>query len=476
MRMFIFGEFSAWLHIPKKKFYLGAKAKYLILAKIDPREMSVSHEQRKFYTLQEIAQSIQNALAEKTEVQFWATAEIVKLGYYPQSGHCYPQLVEKKGNKVIAEMRGIIWKYDFFRINNKFKKITGNSLGDGITVYFQCKLKYDALYGLSLHITDIDPIYTIGQMEQDRLSCIKKLTRENIYTLNRQLPTPFLVKKLAVISVQTSKGYQDFLSIIEAYRKKNMILDHDLFPALLQGDKSPPSIIQQLERISGHPEYEAVAILRGGGGDVGLASYNDYELASRIATFALPVFTGIGHSTNETVTELVSHRYFITPTDLATYLMEPYARCRRLTSTAVEVISSASSILISTQLSALAKYKQSISAWAHSLINRESERLLRMQHQVSGEALDTITSAQQSLKRIENQLLLYAERPIHRASQKLTNYRKNIEILDPKNVLERGFTLTYQDGHVLKSIKDLDPDKTLKTLLHDGEIKSQPQQ
>ncbi len=436
--------------------------------------MSVQHQQRKFYTLKEIAQSIQNALAEKTEVEFWATAEIVKLGYYPQSGHCYPQLVEKKDNKVVAEMRGIIWKYDFFRINNKFKKITGSSLGDGITVYFQCRLKYDALYGLSLHITDIDPVYTIGQMEQDRLTCIKRLTKENLYTLNRQLPSPFIVKKLAVISVQTSKGYQDFLSILDSYAQKNMILEHELFPALLQGDKSPSSIMNQLERIKDKEDYDAVAILRGGGGDVGLASYNDYELSKAIATFPKPVYTGIGHSTNETVTELVSHRYFITPTDLAVFLMENYLRMKNLISDAKHVISSSTSSFIISEYYTLKRYRQSIGAWAKNLMNNESEKLSALKNVMKQETKELLQGTQLDLKSEHAKLMMYSERPLHLQKTNLAGFKKTIEMLDPQRVLERGFSLTIQNGQVITSIKNIDPNNTITTKLQDGEVKSMP--
>ncbi len=459
--------------------------------------MSVQQQERKFYTLTEIAQSIKNALNEKTEVSFWATAEIVKLGYYPQSGHCYPQLVQKENGKVVAEMRGLIWKTYFQRINNKFRAATGENLHDGITVYFQCHLRYDALYGLSLQIVDIDPVYTLGAMEQERLRCIKRLTKENLYTLNRQLPSPFLVKKLAVISVDTSKGYQDFRNIIDGYQQRGMRLDHKIFTALLQGNKSPQSIMNQLKRISDEGSYDAVAIIRGGGGDVGLASYNDYQLAKAVATFPLPVYTGIGHSTNETVTELVSHRYFITPTDLAMHYMERYQLLQDATTSAEHIIAASTHTMIAEEQRTLADYRRQLGNWGHMRLSHEKERLHNMMHSLErctaattsahlqglqtsyDEMLKSSTSIlQKSLKRVQENkvsLMMHALQPIHNSQNQLSVYQKTIEILDPQRLLERGFSMTYQEGKILDSISKLNKQKTLTTRLKDGEIKSTPE-
>ncbi len=70
--------------------------------------------------------------------------------------------------------------------------------------------------------------------------------------------------------------------------------------------------------------FDVVAIVRGGGGDVGLSVYNNYELARAIALFPIPVITGIGHATNDTVVEMVAHANAITPTKIAEYLIQRF--------------------------------------------------------------------------------------------------------------------------------------------------------
>src|SRR5690606_5181292 len=132
--------------------------------------------------------------------------------------------------------------------------------------------------GLSLRILDIDPAYSLGELEREKQNTLNRLKRAGIYHANKQRPLPVVPKRLAIISVETSKGYADFLKIISGnpwhYR-----FEQTLFPALLQGDKSIPSIINQLAHIATRVnEFDVVAIIRGGGGEVGLSSYNNYQL------------------------------------------------------------------------------------------------------------------------------------------------------------------------------------------------------
>ena len=133
-----------------------------------------------------------------------------------------------------------------------------------------------------------------------------------------------LPQRIAIISVETSKGYADFLEVIDSnpWRYKFFRL---LFPSLLQGDQAVKSIINQLRRIRKVKDhFDVVAIIRGGGGDVGLSCYNNYLLAKEIALFPTPIITGIGHATNETVVEMISFSNAITPTKLGEYLLQKF--------------------------------------------------------------------------------------------------------------------------------------------------------
>src|SRR5690606_5794462 len=154
---------------------------------------------------------------------------------------------------------------------------------------------------------------TLGDLEKEKQETIQKLRDEGAYAKNKSLTMALLPKRIAVISVETSKGYADFMKVLET-NEWDYRFYHVLFPSLLQGEKAVGSIRGQLKKIKklkGH--FDVVAIIRGGGGDVGLSCYNHYELAKDIAKFPLPVITGIGHATNETVAEMIAYSDAITP-------------------------------------------------------------------------------------------------------------------------------------------------------------------
>ena len=247
---------------------------------------------------------------------------MIKLNYYTKSHHCYPDMVEKDGSKIKAQIRTTLWSNTYFRINANFVKKTGRALSDGMNILFLAEVRHDSLHGLSLNIIDIDADFEIGQLAKAKTDCIAKLKSENIFNKNKLLIFPLLPKRIAIISVNTSKGYHDFISIIDNNTRDYKFF-HMLFPAILQGDAAVDSIIDQLEiikKVKHH--FDIVTIIRGGGGDVGLSCYDDYRLAKRVAEFPLPIVSGIGHSTNETVVEMVANYNPITPTDLAYYLQQ----------------------------------------------------------------------------------------------------------------------------------------------------------
>src|SRR3546814_432169 len=102
------------------------------------------------FSLFEVARSIKKTIVKRYSKTYWISAEMNKLNYYSHSGHCYPDLVDKKDGKVIAEMRSIIWKSDYRRISQQFEAITKEPLKDGIRILFQASISFDELHGINL--------------------------------------------------------------------------------------------------------------------------------------------------------------------------------------------------------------------------------------------------------------------------------------------------------------------------------------
>lgn len=450
---------------------------------------------KKIFSLLEVTQSIQKTLAERYRSAFWVKAEMNKLNLYSHSGHCYPELVEKNNGRVVAQMKSNLWKNDYERINERFLSVLKEPLRDGITILFFATITFDPSHGLALRILDIDPAYSLGELEREKAEAIERLRKENIFDNNKRLRLPLLPQRIAVISVETSKGYADYMKVLTENPWGYRFFNH-LFPALLQGDRSVGSIIEQLRnirRVVHH--FDAVAIIRGGGGDVGLSSFNNYTLAREIALFPLPVITGIGHSTNETVTEMVAHRNAITPTELADFLIQKFHEFAVPVKEAERLITAEANRIISgekTRLADIMKYFRSVTIRRieknhHGIdsmsgaMKQQAIFILRQQRAFALDIAARLTRSSSAclektgidMAKISSALESASVHFIDLRRQALAIVEKNVGNLDPVNILKRGFTITLANGRPVKDPSQVNPGETIETILTSGRIESQ---
>lgn len=426
----------------------------------------------KVFSLFEVCISIQKVLADRYKSSFWVKAEMNKLHHYPHSGHCYPELVEKKGGKIIAQMRANLWRDDYTRINNNFQHILKEPLKDGITILFCATITFDPSYGIALRITDIDPAYTLGQLEREKVEAIERLKAQNLFYRNKAHSLALLPKRIAVISVQTSRGYADFMKVMEDNAWGYRFFCH-LFPALLQGDRAAGSIMMQLKRIKKviH-HFDVVAIIRGGGGDIGLSCYNDFRLSEAIALFPLPVITGIGHSTNETVAEMLAFENAITPTKLAEFLIQCFHNFSVPVQRAKESLTDKAGKMIREENSKLhhsVRYLRSVTGSMltgnHYQIQHRFRALQQQLNHTFQKEKEQYDSLNTSLKRAAT---AYCNSEI----KELNNLERSIQQMNPVNVLKRGYSITLLNGKAVNSYQQVQMNDALETVLIDGTISS----
>jgi exodeoxyribonuclease VII large subunit len=449
---------------------------------------------KNIFSLLEVTNSIKKTLEERYKSAFWIKAEMNKLNHYSQSGHCFPELVEKRDGKIIAQIKSNIWRDDYQNINRNFLRILKEPLKDGIKILFLAKISFDPAFGLSLQIIDIDPQYTLGDLENEKRETIKKLKLEGIYDQNKKLELSFLPQRIAIISVATSKGLGDFLDVIDK-NSWNYKFFYLLFPSILQGDKAVTGIMSQLERIKKviH-HFDAVAIIRGGGGDVGLSCYNKYELAKAITLFPIPVITGIGHVTNETVCEMIAHTNAITPTKLAEFLIQKFHNFSVPIQKAKDKIADKSRRLISEKNTKLESELKLFRSLTINILNTNENRIKNASYAIQQQAQFIVKNNYEKLnvlqaktriatkfnlnqlkvaviqlqEKLELQPILY----LKNSELALENIEKNIQIMDPINVLKRGFSITYSNGKSVKDVSQLKEGAAINTVLFKGTIDS----
>ena len=286
----------------------------------------MEQEARKSIGLYELQHRIQGTLAEEFAGKYWVRAEVSECKLNP-AGHCYLTLVEKaEGDGTLqARASAIVWASAWRLVGPYFERETGSPISAGMKILVQAQVQYSELYGLSLIITDIDPAFTLGELEAARRRTLLRLEEEGMLDLNGQLPLPALPRRFAVITSETAAGWRDFRHHLHD-NEYGFKFTTVLFQATMQGSDAPASIIAAMDAVAAREdEFDALLILRGGGGASDLVCFDDYELAVNVAQFPLPVLTGIGHDHDHHIIDDVAHTCVKTPTALADYLIDLFA-------------------------------------------------------------------------------------------------------------------------------------------------------
>ncbi|MBQ5647716.1 MAG: exodeoxyribonuclease VII large subunit [Alistipes sp.] len=270
-------------------------------------------------TLTQLQGRISIALADALPLPVWVSAEVADIKINA-SGHCYIELIEKneKTGATEAQARATIWRSQVMSTIGRFERESGQRLAKGMKILFKATVQHHAVYGMSLQIQQIDAMHTIGDMERRRQQTIEQLQKEGVWDMNRSQTMPLVVQRVAVISSATAAGYQDFMNELarSAYR-----IETELFEATMQGEMCDESIVAALYAVAERKEeFDAVAIIRGGGSTGDLECYNSYLLSFAVTQFPLPVLTGIGHDKDTSVTDMVAHTPLKTPTAVAAWI------------------------------------------------------------------------------------------------------------------------------------------------------------
>ena len=261
---------------------------------------------------------------------------------------------------------------------------------------------------------------------------MNRLAKEGLLNTNQKLPFPLVPKRVAIISVESSKGLSDFRSVITnnqwVYTWFFM-----LFTAQLNGDAAIEAIQKQMLRIKKvKHHFDVVAIIRGGGGEIGLSCYNNYELAKTIATFPLPVLTGIGHSTNITVSELVAYKNAITPTELADYLIQKFHNFSVPTLEA----------------------QKSIRSYAHLLLNENEDQIERESNQFKKAAIHALRTNTFILKDYSRKLVQVSQLKFHQENTSLNQSKSNLVSYTKTIWVEKMFYLNTLVKEFRKNTKN----------------------
>ncbi len=380
---------------------------------------------------------------------YWVVAEIAEIKLN-QRGHCYLELVEKDNDTTIAQIKATIWAYEYRSISSKFQKATNEPLSRGMKILFLAAVTFHEVYGLSLNIKNIDPTYTIGEMARKKKEVIERLRKEGIIEQNRSRELPLVPQRIAVISSPTAAGYGDFITHLDGNPYGYRFV-HVLFPALMQGNEAEASIIRALARIKRRRAgFDLAVIIRGGGSAIDLSCFDSYALSSAVASFPLPVISGIGHEKDDTVVDIVAHTRMKTPTAVAEFIISG-VRAFEETVLGLEIrIANHAEEILKDEKHRLVSLAQRLSLVPFRLHSMHLNRLLSLQKDIRGH-----------LRQI-----------FHARKNRLDNLQQAVRHLDPEQVLRRGYSITRHKGKVVTDASSLRNGMMIESTLHKGTVAS----
>ena len=446
-------------------------------------------------TLSQLNRLISDSVARTPELRdVWVVAELSQVSG-GKGTHWYMDLLEKDANgNNLARMKGMIWHPNVRRVNMKLLEATGVYFQSGIKVMVRGQVSFHPAYGMGFSITDVEPSYTIGDMERLRREILEALRKEGLTDRNRELPLPPAPQRIAVISSENAAGYGDFVHQISS-APEGFVFYPVLFPARLQGEQTARSVIAALDIIEASAGmWDMIVIIRGGGASSDLNGFDNLELARRVALSPIPVIVGIGHERDRTVLDEIACVRCKTPTAVAAWLID---RMREALGKAVD-LATAISRLASDRLNGdrhrldnlgtlipvlatnrLAEARGQLSRTALMLPTATSRattaarlRIGQIRNRIEALSDSRIASERQRLGSLGDAIAAAVPAVTERARQRLPTHESLVEALDPASTLKRGYSITRIDGHALRSANEVTEGSVIVTATADGEITS----
>lgn len=447
-------------------------------------------------TLLELTGLIRQTIELAMPGSYWVQAELSEVRE-SSVGHCYLEFVEPAAGDrgIAAKVRGMVWRNVYALLKPHFERTTGQRLQSGMKVLVCVNVSFHEQYGLSLVVTDIDPVYTLGDMARRRQEILNRLEDEGVLHMNHELTLPALVQRVAVISSSTAAGYGDFCHQL-SNNARGYVFYTRLYPALMQGERVAQSIVSALNAIvdEGLP-WDAVVIIRGGGAVSDLNGFESYELACNCAQYPLPIITGIGHERDDTVIDFVANTRCKTPTAVADFLITRADEAMSRLSLAATRLQKAVAGSLQYEQGRLqravvnlphlvrhccdARRRQTHSLEARLRIAsarhtaRQEKRMERQMYGLQYLTAELLERARQNLLRAGDRLGQGTRALLKDHALRLERAGQTIRLMGPGHLLSLGYSITLLNGRALTDATKVRKGDRLVTHVANGTVESE---
>jgi len=422
-------------------------------------------------TIGELYRRVQRAIASvfPPGQLVWVRGEIQSIG--DRTGHCYMDLVDPDGSRSrdTPVLKIKCWRSTWGPMKAMLAE-QGIVLEPGTVVTVRGRVDlYQPRGEIGFVISEVDVHALLGRLAARRAALVRALEREGLLQRNKARVVPPLPLRIGLVASPGSEGYRDFLGQLAASPFAFHLLH---VPSVVQGSAAPTALSAAVTTLSAEG-CDVMVVVRGGGSKADLAAFDAEPVARAIATATVPVWTGIGHTGDLSVADLVANRSFVTPTECGQELVRTVAvQWDRIVS-AADSLSHRATAVVEDSLSYHRQARARLAASARHQIGRHAVDLANRAERIALRAPRVVESASSGLAGRAGRLGPLAIAQLDRAGDRVVAWRRLLAAYDVHRQLERGYSLTLDArGRIVRSVAHLAPGDVLVTRLVDGTVRS----
>ncbi|MGH8997109.1 MAG: exodeoxyribonuclease VII large subunit [Acidimicrobiales bacterium] len=435
---------------------------------------------------------VDRALRAALPGQVWVAGEVRSFNVSSR-GHCYIDLVDPAGKHDTASpvLKVVCWSSRWSRVRTTLDQL-GITLDAGLLVRVRGEVQlYKPRGDISFILSEFDTDALLGKLAAERARVIKAMTDEGLLDRNRSVAVPAVPLRVGLVASPGTEGYRDFLGQLEA---SGLGFDVRVVATPVQGKGAHRTVARAITAL-GSADRDLVVVVRGGGSKADLAAFDTEMVARAVATSPIPVWTGIGHTGDQSVADEVANRSFITPTECGQELARRAELCWAAAMEAGEVVGRLAGDVVAGSHDHLGRARRRLATGARMQLGRHGDRLAHRASAVRGvvqgqldvhgqrlsgrgaaigkAAIRSLEGADRSLVRRATLLAALPGRRLDVDERQATQWRRLMSAYDYQRQLERGYSVTRDaSGAVVRSVASVRPGYTLITEVTDGSLRS----
>jgi exodeoxyribonuclease VII large subunit len=428
----------------------------------------------KVYTVLELNQEVRQVLKKSFTQSIWVCGEIQNLRIQRGKNHMYFSLVQKDpdSDSILAQVDANLFAGIRQHVEERIRAAAGNfELKNDIEVKFLCEVDLYAPRGkYNVNIKDIDPVYTLGKVAQNRLKIIEDLKKRGLIDKNKTLTQiPLVPLKVGLITSQDSAAYHDFINELTISGRGFQVF---VCNCHMQGKMVETDITKALKYFSGlsTDELDVIVVTRGGGSTADLSYFDNKKIAEAIADLNFPVISAVGHQIDLTVIDLVAHTSCKTPTKAAQFLVEKVNEVIVRLDYAWEVINKRSREIINLKQKELHNISVKLESSTTRYFRDHREALIEKKHNITASLQLALNKEKDNLRECFKSLRVDLQNIVRQSNDFIKYAKEKVRILDPANTLKRGYSITLKNGKAIRSIDDIEKKDEIKTLFYTGVV------